>query len=46
MEETTLVAKLAKMGQFKTIVLTHMYPICNGREKELPDLSEKSQEQK
>ena len=29
------IAKLAEKGNFKRIVLTHMYPQCNGREKEM-----------
>jgi len=29
------IGKLAKLGNFKHIVLTHMYPACEGREKEM-----------
>ena len=29
------IGKLAKMGNFKKVVLTHMYPACEGREDEM-----------
>lgn len=31
----SLLGKLAKEANVKKLVLTHMYPICNGREKEM-----------
>jgi len=36
--EPTMVAKLAKIGQFKKVALTHMYPICYGKEKEISNV--------
>lgn len=29
------IGKLAKLGKFKKVVLTHMYPACEGREEEM-----------
>ncbi len=29
------IGKLAKIGKFKKVVLTHMYPACEGREEEM-----------
>lgn len=40
--EPNLIAKLAKLGNFKTIVLTHMYPVIFGREKQITDIIEKN----
>ncbi len=31
------IGKLAKLGNFKHVVLTHMYPECEGREEEMTD---------
>lgn len=31
------IGKLAKIGNFKHVVLTHMYPECEGREEEMVD---------
>jgi ribonuclease BN (tRNA processing enzyme) len=33
--EPELIGNLAKIGNFKTIILTHLYPIVNGKEKSI-----------
>lgn len=33
--EPGMIANLAKIGNFKTVILTHMYPIVNGKEKQI-----------
>lgn len=35
--EPNMIANLAKIGKFKTIILTHMYPIMNGKEKKVAE---------
>ena len=33
--EPTMIAKLAKIGNFKTVILTHMYPLIDGKEEKI-----------
>ena len=33
--EPTMIANLAKIGKFKTMILTHMYPLVDGKEKQI-----------
>jgi len=44
--EPTMVGKLAKIGKFKSVVLTHMYPLVHGKEKEIASVIRKQSKSK